>query len=900
MLALVAATCFLFAALPRLFNAFADDGLRYAVANAPFGERNPRLLEPRRVPAGPASDPLANVARRATAAQPEVLPPTLDELVVGRAAVIRTPEYVQSANAGLARYLTLQVAPAGVERQVRFVAGRAPRTTSARVSTTAVPSAVLFRAVTVRGPARTVRLPLLEVAVSTQAARELQVRAGDRLILQPAPQEIETLRVPAIDQLPLAVEIVGVFAVRDPQAPFWFGDTSLETPNVAFTAGLDTKLVHGQALVAPRAYPALLAATSPFRLVYEYRYPLDESKLDGGRLESLREAAQQIDARYAAAGPADPRVELGLGPILDRFRSARGQAETLLAVAAIGLLACALANLGLLGALTFERRGAETRLARVRGASPTQTLGGQFAEAVLIAVPAGVAGWGAAVLAIDGRGSALSAWLVAAIVATTVVLLVASIAGVARRPLGSVAPADVLPERAGRRRPALEALVAAAALGGVFLLRRRGLDSGLGVSGRVDPFLAAVPVLLGLAGGIAVMRLHPLPLAAAARLARRARGLALHLGLTRAARQPDTTSLPVLVLVVALAIATFAAVMSRTLEAGQSATGWRAVGADVRIDGQEGRPLPQTLVARLRGEGKVAEAYVQDADLSTGTEAKLLALDLLAYEAVVAGTPAVVSRRGALGKPSPLPSLVPALTSNDWPTPGTFQIPLPNTALNFVTVAERATLPGVPRGTPFAVVSLRALRDAGGQAPTNRLYVSGVGADAIRAAVEELAPGATLATRAAVAASLRASPLVDGVQRGFRWAIPVAAVFAAVALVLLVLIAARSRSRDLALVRTMGGAQRDTLVLAAVELTPLVVLGIAVGIGLGIAIPYVIEPGLDLAFFTGNDSSSIAVPGMTLLGLALGLLAFLGAAVLAVGWRARRADLGRVLRVGER
>ena len=167
------------------------------------------------------------------------------------------------------------------------------------------------------------------------------------------------------------------------------------------------------------------------------------------KLPGLRDAADRVDARYAAAGPNERRVELGLGPVLDRFRSARSQAETLLAVAAIGLLACALANLGLLGVLSFDRRSAETTLSRVRGASSSQTLGGRFAEAALIAVPAGLAGWALAVLAIDGRGSSLSGWLAAAVVVGTVVLLVASIEGVARRPLGSLRARGRRPRAAG-------------------------------------------------------------------------------------------------------------------------------------------------------------------------------------------------------------------------------------------------------------------------------------------------------------------------------------------------------------------------------------------------------------------------------------------------------------------
>ncbi len=98
----------------------------------------------------------------------------------------------------------------------------------------------------------------------------------------------------------------------------------------------------------------------------------------------------------------------------------------------------------------------------------------------------------------------------------------------------------------------------------------------------------------------------------------------------------------------------------------------------------------------------------------------------------------------------------------------------------------------------------------------------------------------------------------------------------------------------------MGSSQRDTLVLAAVELTPFVVVALALGIGLGIAIPHLIAPGLDLAFFTGNASSSIAIPWLPPVAFAAGLVLLVGAAVLIVGARARRASLDRALRIGER
>jgi putative ABC transport system permease protein len=891
MLVLVAATTFLFAALPRLFNGFADDGLRHTLAQAPFGERNPSLVEAGRIPASGSRDPLAVVAARAASEQHEALPAALDELVAGRAVVIRSPMYAAPVRDGIAPFFTLRVPANGFEDNVRVIAGRLPRASGEQLST-------VVR--TVPDRPRPARVRVIEVALSKNTAAELQAHVGDRPIVAAGFSEVQARHVPVHDQRPIALHVVGIFDVVDPGAPFWFGDPTVDRPNIALTPDLTVKSVYAQAIVAPAAYRDMVAATRPFRLLYEYRYILDEKRIDGSRVGALRDAADEIDARYTGAGPLDRRVELGLGPVLDRFRSASSQAETLLAVAALGLLACAIANLGLLGALTYERRRAETTLARVRGASPVQSLGVQAAEAALIAVPAGALGWAVAVLAIDARPSPLSGWLVAAVVCATIVLLVASISRVARRPLGSLAPAEVNPERPPRRRLAVEAAVVAVAVLGVYLFRRRGLEaSGFGASGRVDPDLAAVPLLLGLACGIAVLRLHPYPLRAAARLAGRTKGLAVHLGLSRAARQPDTTAVPVLVLVVALALATFAASMAATIRGGQDATGWRAIGADVRVDAPDGS-LPASLVSRLASSGSVAPAYVQDAALSAGSEAILLALDARAYRSVVAGTPAAVDLRAALSKPSPIPTLVSAVVSTTWPTPGSFQLSLPNQAVSFVRVGDRARLPGIPSGTPFAVVSLEALRAAGADVPVNRLYVSHVGEGTVRKAVEELAPGATIRTRAEVARSLRASPLVDGALRGFDWAVVVAGIYAAVAVALLVLIAARSRSRDLALVRTMGGRSRDVLLLSVVELAPLVVLGLALGIGLGVAIPYLIEPVLDLAFYTGSRNTEIVVPGATVLWLAVGLLGFLAATVLVVGLRTRRADLGRVLRVGER
>jgi putative ABC transport system permease protein len=223
--------------------------------------------------------------------------------------------------------------------------------------------------------------------------------------------------------------------------------------------------------------------------------------------------------------------------------------------------------------------------------------------------------------------------------------------------------------------------------------------------------------------------------------------------------------------------------------------------------------------------------------------------------------------------------------------------------VNTLVVGNRDSFPGVPADTPFAIVPYSALKETEAEGEIvrpNRLYVGGVGSAAVRAAVEDSGARVDVETRVDAVDRLRESPLIENVLRGFRAAIVLAALYAAIAVGLMGLIAARSRARDLALVRTMGASSRDVIVLAAVEVAPLALTALALGIALGVAIPYLIEPGLDLAFFTGSGSAAIVIPWRMLAVAAVALLALVAATVAIVGIQARRAGLGSVLRVGER
>lgn len=922
MFALLALSCFLFAALPRLFNDIADDGLRYMVEDATVDVRNVKMLRGGRIEAGPASQPLRSVAERADRSRDE-LPSALRSAVVGSTFVVRSARYTfqpdavvtvpqgattPGAQRGLIRYLTLRAQP-DADGHVRIVAGRFPRPSGEharpQVSQPIFTSPSPFRPRGVEFVSWARRVPVLEIALSAPTARELRLRVGDRAVYLPDRIADFAFRGVAVrDARPLAVKVVGLFEARNLREPYWFGEESVQTPNVQSTQDVDTTRVYAQALTSPEAYPEFLEATSSVPLTYENRHYVDPDRLDAGQLGQLNGAVAELETRYAAAGPLDPKVETGLGEIFQRYAAARSQAETLLAVAAIGLLACALANIGLLGALWYSRRRNETSVSRARGASSLQVLAAQIAEGLLIAVPAGLLGWAAAVLLVDARPSSLSAWLAFALVVSTVFLLVLSVAGAARRRLGPAERDDLVVARPSARRLVLEAAVAVAAAGGVYLLRRRGLESSADEG--LDPYLAAVPVLLGLACGIVALRLYPLPILGLSRLLRRSRGLAVHLGLNRAARQPDISSAPLIVLVLALAIACFSAAMLATLDSGQNRLAWRAVGADARVDADLtdlGARLPEELVSRLGKEGEIARAYVQDVEAGEpGQETPMIAVELDAFERIVAGTPAAVRFPAELREPG-IPGLVPAVVSTNWPATGTFPIRLPRVTVNTIVVGNRDSFPGIPAETPFAIVPYAALKETEAEGEIvrpNRLYLGGVGPSAVHAAVEDSGARVDVETRADVVDRLRESPLIENVLRGFQAAIVIAALYAAIAVGLMALIAARSRARDLALVRTMGASSRDGFVLAAVEVAPLALTALALGIALGVAIPYLIEPGLDLAFFTGSGSAPIVIPWPTLAVAAVGLLVLVAATVVVVGLQARRAELGSVLRIGER
>ena len=553
----VLVTSFAFAAVPRAFEANADKGLRFAVARANPFERNVEITRAGRIPPATGENPLAPVATagsRLAASFPSsvgnVIQDRRDTVETTRFTVVDAPGF--PGPPGTTRLLTLQNVQ-GVTDHVRLASGRLPERRDEIVD-------LPFR---LGQP----RARLIEVAIPQEAADQLSIHVGDVLYMAPDFEDPLVSEVPLSERPMVAVRVTGLLAPRTAADRAWLEDARLGR---AVTRDTDLRrYIYGFGLFAPKAYGDVADATKPLPLRYSWRYDVNANGFDAGGLDRLASDVRELDARFGESTYGQrlgTGVRTGLSSVLADYRSHRDASVAVLAVGAAGLLALALAVVALLGGLAANRRGEAIALVRSRGGATWQVLGAEAVEGLAVAIPAGALGYLAAAVALGGRGALLSLGLVVAIVLATGVIMAAAANGAARRGLAARGRDEVAVGTASPRRVAIEGLVVLLSVVGVYLLRRRGLSDQHGF----DPYLAAVPLLLGLAAGIVALRIYPLPVRFLAAAAGRRRDLVPSLALRRVARQPEVTAAPLLVLLLGVTVSVFAAVMAATLAHAQS------------------------------------------------------------------------------------------------------------------------------------------------------------------------------------------------------------------------------------------------------------------------------------------------------------------------------------------
>jgi putative ABC transport system permease protein len=565
-------------------------------------------------------------------------------------------------------------------------------------------------------------------------------------------------------------------------------------------------------------------------------------------------------------------------------------------VTAIGSASVALAALALVASLVAERRRLTVALWRGRGASLAQVLGSSVVEGGVLAVPAALIGLGLAIAVVPAGSVFLPAALAMIVALFSIALVALAIpANTTGRPDQTIRRPG-LGQRPTARRLVLEGTVGLVAIVGVYLLRERSLRgaSSNGALTSADPLIAAVPALAGLAAGLLVVRIFPLPVRVLARLSAIRRDLVPTLALRRVMR--GGASGPVLVVLLATAaVGMFASAMLVHLDRAAEVAGWQSVGADFQVTRSDSLPLPADSASLLPGVVASAGIYQVRATVPlVGALADVLLVDGTRYEQVASGTPADPHLPASMLGPAsaPIPVLVASTLAdrtNGITAGSTFTLNIAGTPVGVRAVEMRDRFPTLAFDDPFIIVSrdqLQAVRP--GILPDSTvllLRATGADAAAVGTAVAATIPNGRVAVRAEATARIAGSPLIAAVIEGTAAAAAITAAYAVLAIAAALTLLGAARALETAHLRALGLTRRETLWLTVIEHVPTVLVAFGGGGALGLLLFAQLRPGLGLAALIGSD---VEVPlqvdpghlGLILLGMGLVLGLGLGVATI--------------------
>ncbi|HEX6471713.1 MAG TPA: FtsX-like permease family protein [Streptosporangiaceae bacterium] len=871
---IVSVTAFLVAAVPGLLTSRYDAAARDAVAQVPPAARDVTVtafIGGRTGPPPPihADGGMRAVAARIAAATPAALRAVtgpVEYAIAGRPVALPLGQGAPPDRTDPSRRLLLERDP-GVAGRVRYVAGRPPRNPASGRA------------------AHAGAHPVIEAGLAATTAAPLQLRAGAEVPL-------------TLGTTPVIVRITGLYRPLGRDDRFWPARPSLTAPIVERGRDGDPQYT-GVGVLDAAGYQALYDETDA-QLDFTWRLPVRPGAFTAAR---VRPVAGDLARLGVAAGSLEmvtpgltadstrPQVQTGLTGVLAGFRAQLGAARAVLSLALAGLFAVAFGALALTCRLLIERLRGPLAVLRARGASPAQLGGGVGAGAFLVALPAATVGYAAAA-AVPGA----AAWRGPVAVVGAAALVPAALAARTRsRPARELARPRGTP-----RRLVLDALVVMLAVAGVAALRARGLTTDAADRG-TDPFLAAVPVLLACAAGLLTLRAYPYPLRLAGRLTARGRSAVAFIGVARSARQGTAAALPMIVLLLAVAVAAFAGVVDTGVRGAQERSAWQSVGADARIDGPGFDAAAIGRIRRVPGVRDVAPAqFIDGATLRSPArmlDVTIVTVDLAAYRRLAARTPLRLPAAPPGEAGGPPGSAAPALMS-----PGLARELGPGPYL--AAAALISDLPVRPAGVvdafpathgPFVVVPYRSL---GREATATTLFVGGRGLDPgrLRAAAGD---AAQVTTWAGALDRLTGSPMLATVRAAFGYGVLALAGYATIVILLALILGSYARGQAVAYLRTLGLSRRQARGLAVAELGPALLAAGLAGWAVGLLLPHLLGSAVDLRPYTGGIAPAGYAPDpLTTAVLAGGLILFGGLAISVDAMIGVRRRLGTALRMG--
>ncbi|WP_457099489.1 hypothetical protein [Microbacterium sp. P5_E9] len=735
----------------------------------------------------------------------------------------------------------------------------------------------------------------VEMALSTDTADELGWSVGEERVILTA--------VPGM-QLPLRLS--GTFDAAPGSDDYWYHVPSALTPHIRY---IDLEqYTTGAAVLAPEALELVKILG---RGTTQAWYPLDPAELSASDAETvvaqLRAfTANPVPVANSDAPPGSIEIMTFATSTIDTLEAALATQSAMSAVFAItasGPVGAAIALIIAACRVIARSRRAELALLSARGASPGRLRALQAWHGVWYgSVPAlGTAAIGVALvvgLGLPVPPLSIAAPFAVAALAPAILALLTPPGPRLREELSH----DPTPA-ARRWRLAVEGVVVALtvlAIGALVSGALRGERVGT-AGAATSGVVLAVPLLAALVGGMTALRLYPLPLRAILRRRRAAAGLTGFLGAARALRERSASVAPVLALVIGISSAVTSAVLLGSIAHQIDASARASVGADMQVARADLGPDTLAEMAQLPGVAGVA-GIGSLTRITIETDAghvlvTLLTVDPQTLGAVQdAGYPLVPTGTDLTAPGSAVPFVAAAAVADQL-----------GEATDAAIGGAPATMVGVsaaraPEGITgdFAVIDAARAPDITDTAPSaqNALIDLETGADAaqVQAAVRDIVgPDATILTADAVREKLQRGTGTAAITTAFLIATAATALFAAIAVVLSLVLSAASRERTMALLRAIGTPAGVGRGLAWWDLWPSLAAALVFGLVVGLSVPALLLATVDFGVFAGATPSYHLDPLLLVAALA-GFVAMAGcAAAVAVGV-ARRVRASAVLR----
>ncbi len=915
-------------AIPRYVDRVSQDGLRYAISNASVQASGLQVDTAARIDVTANQDPFGDLrarGQRYRSGLPTVLGDVLDDGTY--VADTSSFELVNAANeplyGSLLQYPSLRLRfQDGVWDHVQLSQGHLP---------TAHPRMTITEAFgelpDVSADVAQVERPVYEIVATQATVGALRLKLGDRFLAMPTAGNVAApgmfdARPP---DTPVIVELVGVIDVLDPTGRYWFGDDLVNQPSV--TSVNESFFINAVALAAPdpQVYEELLrttevSSTNSLNWQYSWRFSTNPAHVENRHLPELRAGLRNLQGtkgpvQQLVGDQGSVELHTGLSGIIDGFIGQRDAIVSLLTIAVLTLFVMTAVVFGLVVVLIDERRRAVLTLLRSRGASRPQLLVAQIGEAMLIVGPAAMAGFIAARTLIgDGGNSgalaitlAIASGFIAVDVAIAVIPIVRSLSSLSR------------PHERERRSPlpaiVFEAVAVTLAIVGVILIQRRGLLTS-GSDGNqllIDPYLAATPILLGVAVALVARRIVTLAARGADRIAVRRKGLITMLAFRRLSAKSRDAGLPFVVMIVATALAVVTYSVNSSLDHAMSNAAWRSVGADFRIDIPRGRPSDLN-IQPADGSLVVARSMVVSGvelvqDPNHPINLAAVGIEPAAYLSATGGTPVETAFPASFvdsndGDVLPAIAASSLFARNGLQLGDVVTLKVGSGSVGVRIVGQTNALPGMDPSRPFVLLPYdrvsEVTRANGVTVAATTLFLRGSSAAASKfaSALGQSNPQMRVLSRDQEYRQMRDAPLSHGFRIGFEITSGVSLLCAICAGLAGLILTIWTRDRDVACLLVLGLTQRQAFKLLMLEQLPSVVIAGICGTVLGMATVRLIAPGLDLSPFVSGQPAPFTSDWRSVALLAGAMIVPVCCALLIGGGLHRRIRPSQMLRLG--